>query len=76
MYAWFNSNDHEPPHFHLERPGEWEVRLFFLQAKKIMIKECWGSGPSGQLKRTILAKIETNRILLLREWEKKVAKRN
>ncbi len=21
--AWINSNDHDPPHFHLEKPGEW-----------------------------------------------------
>jgi hypothetical protein len=27
---WFPSSDHLPPHFHARRPGEWEVRVFFL----------------------------------------------
>lgn len=25
---WFYSGDHEPPHFHARRPGEWEARVF------------------------------------------------
>lgn len=28
---WFNSLDHLPPHFHARRPGEWEIRVYFLQ---------------------------------------------
>ena len=30
LKAWFWSCDHEPPHFHVLRSGEWEVRVYFL----------------------------------------------
>lgn len=25
--CWFPSLDHDPPHFHVRRPGEWEIRV-------------------------------------------------
>jgi hypothetical protein len=31
MKLWFYSNDHEPPHFHAKRNGEWEMRVKFLE---------------------------------------------
>ncbi|NCR39243.1 MAG: DUF4160 domain-containing protein [Microcystis aeruginosa W13-11] len=27
---FFNSHDHLPPHFHVRKPGQWEIRVFFL----------------------------------------------
>ena len=29
---WFYSNDSppHPPHFHARRPGEWEIKVYFL----------------------------------------------
>ena len=30
LTLWFWSNDHEPPHFHAKRRGEWEVKVHFL----------------------------------------------
>jgi hypothetical protein len=25
LYFWFWSDDHDPPHFHAKRRGEWEL---------------------------------------------------
>lgn len=30
LVLWFFSYDHDPPHFHAKRAGEWEVRVYFL----------------------------------------------
>ena len=27
---FFNSHDHLPPHFHVRKPGQGEIRVFFL----------------------------------------------
>ena len=43
LKIWFWSNDHEPPHFHVKRRGEWEVKVFFLLTPDDMI-EILGSG--------------------------------
>lgn len=31
---WFNSSDHEPPHFHARKPDKWEIRVFFRACKR------------------------------------------
>lgn len=75
LEMWFNSSDHEPPHFHAERPGEWEVRVFFLRGRADMFETKWsarkGKPTPAQLGR--LGRIaERNRLDLLIEWERKV----
>lgn len=27
---WFRSADHEPPHFHVRKAGEWEIKVHIL----------------------------------------------
>ena len=41
VYCWFWSEDHEPPHFHAKREGEWEVRVQFLESKDRMFEYIW-----------------------------------
>jgi hypothetical protein len=42
---WFNSSDHLPPHFHAEKLGLWEVRVFFLRDPSEMVEKKWGREP-------------------------------
>ena len=69
---WFNSSDHRPPHFHAERAGVWEVRVFFLRQPGEIIEKKWGAGPKkGELKE-LIARAAMKRAELLAEWERKV----
>lgn len=69
---WFYSNDHKPPHFHAKKPGEWEVRVFFLESGSAMFVIAWssrvGRPTAGDLKPLRKA-VEDNRDELLRQWE-------
>jgi hypothetical protein len=70
LKLWFYSNDHEPPHFHAKRTGEWEVKVHFLEEFDRMIEVKWSASrlPSKVLKN--LAELaEEHRIELLAEWE-------
>ena len=42
LYCWFWSNDHDPPHFHAKRNGEWELTVKFLEGKGSMFEIKWG----------------------------------
>ena len=44
---WFNSHDHGPPHFHVRRPGEWEIRVYFLDCTEevLVFDQKWGREP-------------------------------
>jgi hypothetical protein len=72
---WFNTNDHRPPHFHAEKPGEWEVRVRFLRDRSEMFETVWtrkrGAPSSSDLKDLAKA-TEDHRGALLAEWETKV----
>lgn len=59
---FFNSLDHLPPHFHARRPGEWEIRVYFLV-----------SGPKLACDIKWSALVNGNRAQLFREWDAKVA---
>ncbi|MBK6685976.1 MAG: DUF4160 domain-containing protein [Deltaproteobacteria bacterium] len=69
---WFNSNDHLPPHFHAEKPGEWEVRVFIRRDGPGMFETCWGKGPSAKMKKELRALTEAHREALETEWAEKV----
>ena len=75
LEIWFNSDDHLPPHLHAEKPGEWEVRVYFLRDRADMFEIKWtvrsGRPMRGAL-RTLAALAEANRAALLAEWEQKV----
>lgn len=49
---WFNSDDHLPPHFHAEKPGEWEVRVYFLRAAAEMFELSWSMATGDPARAT------------------------
>jgi hypothetical protein len=75
MKLWFYSNDHEPPHFHAKRKGEWEMKVLFLQDPADMFDLVWAAKKrrmSRTDKETLQEMVETHRFELLQEWEQKV----
>jgi hypothetical protein len=75
LELWFNSADHLPPHFHAEKPGDWEVRVYFLRDRADMIETKWtarrGRSNQGEL-RELASLAQASRADLLDEWERKV----
>lgn len=67
--CWFWSNDHNPPHFHAKKAGEWEIRVRFLEDASQMFELIWGDEPSAKMLRSIAKAVEVNRPELLAEWE-------
>src|SRR5438270_32830 len=45
LHMWFWSNDHDPPHFHVKREGEWEIKIKFAEGEDEMFEQEWGSTP-------------------------------
>jgi hypothetical protein len=76
LVCWFWSNDHDPPHFHVKREGEWEIKVNFLAAEGEMFELQWGSAPKGKVLRQIARAVIANRAALLAEWEAKVNRDN
>lgn len=74
--CWFNSHDHLPHHFHARKPGEWEIRVFFLLCSetKLNYEVKWGDEPSKRYRREILDAVLSARVALLEEWEAKVCR--
>ncbi len=73
VYCWFNSDDHEPPHFHAKKAGEWHVKVKFLLPEAEMIERRWSSkSVSGKHQRALIRMAARNRAALLQEWERKV----
>ena len=77
LQLWFNSSDHQPPHFHAKRRGEWEIRVFFLLsgAGDLSYEIKWGSDPSRSDRDAILDEVLAHRAELFEEWEAKVCPR-
>ena len=78
---WFNSSDHEPPHFHARKPDKWEIRVFFTECTRSNLVfnvkfPPSGSGPSGRECRELLNLVLQHRDALYTEWEVKVDTRS
>ena len=71
LICWFWSNDHNPPHFHVKREGEWELRVFFLLAEE-MFELIWGDPPKAKILKRIEKAVRMHRAEPLGEWEAKV----
>ena len=71
LYCWFWSNDHDPPHFHIKRRGEWELTVKFLESAETMFALKWGDLPKSKVLKEIAEKTMANREALLVEWEEK-----
>jgi hypothetical protein len=70
LQLWFWSNDHEPPHFHAKKAGQWEVKVYFLLPPGEMIEVQWcESPPSSKSLGRLCLLAEQNRAALLEEWE-------
>jgi hypothetical protein len=70
LKLWFHSNDHEPPHFHAKRRGEWEVKVHFLEDGGQMIEVKWQvKAPSARTLKEITTLAAEHRASLLEEWE-------
>jgi hypothetical protein len=72
LTCWFWSNDHDPPHFHVKREGEWELKVKFAEGESHMFELEWGDAPKAKVLREIAKNVEENRVQLLAEWEEKV----
>lgn len=70
LSCWFWSNDHDPPHFHAKKEGEWEIRVKFTETE--MFESVWGDEPSGKVLRQLRKAVRENRDDLLAEWEANV----
>jgi len=73
----FHSNDHLPSHFHAEKSGEWDIRVYILLCSKengLVFTPRYPLKPeiSSREKKQILKLVLENRSKLLEEWEKKV----
>ncbi len=67
---WFNSSDHQPPHLHAKKPGEWEVRVHIVTG---LCGVVWRQKRIRQADLDcLLSGVQLNRFDLLREWEEKV----
>lgn len=70
LELWFWSDDHDPPHFHAKRRGEWEVKVHFLMDRSEMIEVKWeNKKPSGRKFRELTSLAEEHRVELLTQWE-------
>jgi hypothetical protein len=70
LKIWFWSDDHEPPHFHVKRSGEWEVKVHFLLDPAEMMKIVWTKKkPASKVLKSLTALAEEHRAALLAQWE-------
>lgn len=71
LKTWFWSNDHEPPHFHAKRSGEWEVKVSFMLAQSEMIEaESWSKKtPPKKVLIELTSRAEKHRVALLKQWQ-------
>lgn len=76
LKLWFYSNDHEPPHFHAKRKGEWELRVKFLEQGEALFEMKWRKSRktrvSAQDRKSLKEMVEEHRFEILQEWEEKV----
>ncbi|HKI19900.1 MAG TPA: DUF4160 domain-containing protein [Isosphaeraceae bacterium] len=72
LTCWFWSNDHDPPHFHIKREGEWELKVKFAEGETQMFELEWGDNPRAKVLREIAKNVKEKRVQLLAEWEAKV----
>jgi hypothetical protein len=80
MRCVFRANDHHPPHFHVIKPGRWEIRVNFLATTdqeldynfKYPRNPGKGEGSSKEEIRELREKVVKYRKLLGKEWRCKV----
>ena len=78
LELWFNSLDHGPPHFHVRKAGQWEIRIYFRSCTESRLDfdekfRLGKRGPSGKDRALVLREVLNHRDELFREWEQKVS---
>lgn len=73
----FYSADHDPAHFHVRRPGEWEIRVNILATTSDQLAYTikWprtGATVPGRLQKQLRGATVQHREALLTEWQAKV----
>jgi hypothetical protein len=69
LKMWFPSSDHTPPHFHVQKDGEWCYRVFFLEDESEMLEVKWRLKDMANWQRKeILEYSAAYRFDLLGEW--------
>jgi hypothetical protein len=72
----FWSNDHNPPHFHAIRRGEWQCKVFFLENRNKMLEMVEERKRMTKSQRKdLLDTVEKHRGDLLEEWEEECLKK-
>lgn len=66
----FYSNDHSPPHFHVERAGHFAAKVFFL-TDPIDVRVQWGKVRASDTKK-LQRVVRMHRKALLQQWERDV----
>lgn len=70
LKLWFWSNDHEPPHFHVKKAGEWEVKISFMLDQSEMVEVEWSKKHLSQKVLKQVTKLaEEHRVALLEQWQ-------
>ncbi len=81
LQAFFRSNDHLPPHFHVKKTGTWEIRVYILTSsrKKLDYSFKFPKNQSVNLTskeiKEIINFIISNRERLLLGWQTQVCVR-
>ena len=70
LKIWFWSNDHQPPHFHAKRSGEWEVKIKFMLDPSEMVEVKWSKKtPSKSVLKELTSMAKKHRVKLLEQWQ-------
>ncbi len=77
LEAFFRSNDHHPPHFHVKKQGEWEIRVYIITSTEklhysVKFPKNKKQLPSSKEEKSILYFVINNREKLYLAWETKV----
>lgn len=70
--CWFWSRDHLEAHFHVQSPGEWEIRVFFGDDPPRFDVVWELKRMPGRALRAFLAQVAEHREELFEEWDEKV----
>ena len=68
---------HLPPHVHVRRRGEYELRIYFLLCtnQTLVYDVKWGKEPAAKVRDELRDLAVANRVALIDEWERKVCPR-
>jgi len=72
VQCYWISGDHDPPHFHARRPGEWHYVVNFLQPRGRMLRvKREVKRIAGSVRRALCTRAEANLDALLDEWQRR-----